>query len=166
LFSIRRRARSLPASIGRGHGQRKECRFALELYAEGATLATGKTPDDHRRDDRQAKLACDLPAATGQSRRPFEADLGFCRLRLTHYEFKGGATQIVQRTICKSRHGCSRRDRTTSRTTVANLTVDDVQPPTVSIVRIRRLARGEWVGGEQTVNYTASDNVGVQRATQ
>jgi hypothetical protein len=148
-----------------GHGQRKECRFALELYAEGATLATGKTPEDHRQTivKRSSRATC--PRPPGSPRRPFEADLDSVDWRLTHYEFKGGATQIVQRTICKSRHGCSATRPNYVRTTVANLTVDDVQPPTVSIVPDTPLARGEWVGGEQTVNYTASDNVGVQRAT-
>jgi hypothetical protein len=142
-----------------GHGQRKECRFALEVYAEGPHLE-GRLQTIVKR---RARTTC--PRRPDSPRRPFDADLDSVDWRLTGYDFRGGATQIVQRTICKSRHGCSATRPNYVRTIVANLTVEDVQVPTVSILPDTPLARGEWVRENQPLNYSASDNVGVQGAT-
>jgi hypothetical protein len=148
-----------------GHGQRKECRFALEVYAEGPSLVTDRSPEEHRQTIVKRSPRATCPRRPDSPRRPFDADLDSVDWRLTNYPLTGGATQIVQRTICRGRHGCSATRPNYVRTMVANLTVEDVEAPKVSIVPDTPLARGEWVRGEQPLNYDASDNVGVQRAT-
>jgi hypothetical protein len=46
----------------------------------------------------------------------------------------------------------------------ASVVLADTQPPTVAIQQDTPLTQGAWVSGPQQLNYTASDNVGVQRA--
>ncbi len=143
-----------------GHGQRKECRFALQMWAEGAKMQ----PSIQTIANRIPRSSCP-PPPRNQPRRPQDADLDAVDWPLKDFDFPGGATQIVQRTICLSRRGCSVGRANYIRTEVANLTVQDEAPPTASIVPDTPLTRGEWVRGNQALNYTASDNVGVKRAT-
>src|SRR3954470_6304764 len=143
-----------------GHGQRAECRFALQMYAEGARMQ----PPIQAITQRTARSTCPRPPRDTR-RRPQDADLDSVDWSLRDFDFAGGATQIVQRTICLSKQGCAVSRANYVRTEVANLTVQDEAPPTVSIVPDTPLARGEWVHDEQPLHYDASDNVGVKRAT-
>src|SRR3954452_12390020 len=142
-----------------GHGQRAECRFALQMYAEGARMQ----PPIQAITQRTARSTCPRPPRDTR-RRPQDADLDSVDWSLRDFDFAGGATQIVQRTICLSKQGCAVSRANYVRTEVANLTVQDEAPPTVSIVPDTALARGEWVRGNQPLNYVADDNVAVKRA--
>ena len=78
-----------------------------------------------------------------------------------------GATHIVQRVVCvgaKRRKWCSGRGFNFIRTHEATITLVDTAPPSVQILQNTPLASGAWVRGEQLLNYTAADNVGVQVA--
>ena len=46
----------------------------------------------------------------------------------------------------------------------AKVLLKDVQAPTVQILGDTALAGGAWVRGDQPLNYTASDNIGIERA--
>jgi hypothetical protein len=46
----------------------------------------------------------------------------------------------------------------------AKVTLKDVQGPSVQILGDTPLAAGAWVAGDQPLNYTASDNIGIERA--
>src|SRR3954468_15742734 len=78
-----------------------------------------------------------------------------------------GMTRIVQRVICvggSGRKACSARGSNYIRTYQAEVGIADEFPPAAAIAGDTALARGEWVGGRQPLNYGASDNVGVQLA--
>ena len=107
-----------------GHGQRKECRFALQMWAEGASMQ----PSIETIANRIARSSCP-PPPRNQPRRAQDADLDAVDWPLKDFDFPGGATQIVQRTICLSRRGCSVGRANYIRTEVANLTVQDEAPP-------------------------------------
>jgi hypothetical protein len=143
-----------------GHGQRAECRFALQMWAEGAQMQ----PSIKTIANQKAQATCPRPPRD-QGRRPQDADLEAVDWSLRDFDFPGGATQIVQRTICLSRHGCAVARANYIRTEVANVTVTDEAPPATSIVFDTPLARGEWVRGDQPLHYETSDNVGVQGAS-
>ena len=77
-----------------------------------------------------------------------------------------GATRIIQRVKCVGRKGaawCSASGNNSVETLEATVAISDVSPPSVSVLNDTPLARGEWVGGGQPLNYDASDNVGVQK---
>ena len=141
-----------------GHGQRKECRFALEVFAD----VPRQSPAIKTIVKRHASARCPRPSSVTQ-RRVRDADLDAIDWPLKDFEFAGGATQIIQRTICKSRNGCLVTRANYVRTEVANVTVADEQPPAVSILPDTPIARGEWVRGDQPLHYSADDNVGVKR---
>ena len=76
------------------------------------------------------------------------------------------ATEIVQQVVCvgtKRKPWCSARELNYIRTYAATVDVVDNLPPAVEILPDTPLATGAWVRGTQPLNYTASDNVGVQR---
>jgi hypothetical protein len=132
-----------------GYAHRRDCRYALQLYAvrpEGATVAIRNVRADH---------GCPSNAKVAQaSSWP----------RPTSYEL-GGATRIVQRVICAGApkaEFCSAKGQNFLQTFVAEATVVDPTPPTVSVVADGPLAQGEWVRGSQAVGYEASDNTGIR----
>jgi len=134
-----------------GHAQRRDCRYALQLYAErpGAAPVAIKNVRANRR--------CPSPdrAQTSSWPRPRAYDLG-------------GATRIVQRVVCvgapPAHPYCSARGQNYIRTFSAEATVVDGTAPSAAVLVDSPLARGEWVSGTQTFAYEASDNVGVRNA--
>lgn len=132
-----------------GHAQRRDCRYALQIYAEGPG---GAVPIK----DVPANRRCPKPKRAQAA--------GWPRPRT--YEV-GGASRIVQRVICtgrRKRRFCSARGLNYIRTFTAQATVVDNSPPTVSIAADNPFTRGEWVRGDQMVNYHATDNAGVRSA--
>jgi hypothetical protein len=133
-----------------GHAQRRDCRYALQMYAvrPDGSDATIKNV--------RANRHCPGPGGAQASNwpRPRAFDLG-------------GATKIVQRVVCvgaPSAQFCSGRGLNYMQTFTAEATVVDTSGPAVSVVTDTPLARGEWVRGKQTVDYDASDNVGIRSA--
>lgn len=132
-----------------GAAHRRDCRYALQLYAvkpEGATVAIRDVRADHGcpRSEKQAQ-ASSWP-------------------RPTSYEL-GGATKIVQRAICvgaPKADFCSAKGQNYLETLVAEVGVSDPTPPSVSVVANGPLPEGGWVRGTQTVGYEASDNTGIR----
>jgi hypothetical protein len=134
-----------------GHAHRRDCRYALQLYAErpGASAVAIKNV--------RANRHCPNPETAQASSWP----------RLRAYDL-GGATRIVQRVVCvgtSSREYCSARGQNYIRTFAAEATVVDGSPPGVGISQDSPLARGQWVSGKQSFDYEASDNVGVKSAS-
>ncbi len=134
-----------------GHAHRRDCRYALQVYAvrPDGSDATIKNV--------RANRSCPRPEVAQASSwpRPHAYDLG-------------GATKIVQRVVCvgaASAQFCSGRGLNYMQTFTAEATVIDTSGPSVTVVPDTPLARGEWVSGTQTVDYEASDNVGVKAAS-
>ncbi|HEY5054189.1 MAG TPA: hypothetical protein VII45_12345 [Solirubrobacterales bacterium] len=132
-----------------GHAQRRDCRYALQMYAV--------RPDgsDATIKDVRANRNCPQPEGAQASSwpRPRAYDLG-------------GATKIVQRVVCvgaSSGQFCSGHGLNYIQTFTAEATVVDNSGPAVSIVADTPLAEGAWVHGKQSLNYEATDNVGVKR---
>ena len=136
--------------LGRTARRDRDCRYALQLYAEapdGIKPIAIKNVRANRGCPRRGRAPAGRPPS-----RTFNVT---------------GATRIVQRVICvggtqKRMLGARRRTssartrpRSGSRTSLA---------PTASVLADTPLARGEWVGGTQPLNYDASDNVGVRQA--
>lgn len=133
-----------------GHAQRRDCRYALQLYA----LRPAEPPVSIK--NVRANRRCPRPdlAQTSSWPRPRAYDLG-------------GATQIVQRVVCvgtNSHQFCSARGQNYIRTFSAEATVVDGVAPSAAVVADSPLARGEWVSGIQSFTYDANDNVGVRSA--
>jgi hypothetical protein len=132
-----------------GTARRVDCRYALQLYAlgPGRTVSIKNVRANHSCPKRNR-----AQAAGWVSARSFDI---------------AGTTQIIQRVVCvagkKGSRACSTRARNYIRTFKAAVTVVDVSPPEVQITG-GALPTGRWVGGEQDVQYTASDNVGIQFA--
>lgn len=131
-----------------GYAHRRDCRFALQLYAvksDGSTVAIRNVRADH---------GCPRQAEAQASSWP----------RPTSYEL-GGATRIVQRAICigaPQAQFCSARGQNFLQTFVAEATVSDPTPPAVSLAADGPLPQGAWVRGNQSVGYEASDNTGIR----
>ncbi|HEX3609954.1 MAG TPA: hypothetical protein VHU14_09865 [Solirubrobacterales bacterium] len=134
-----------------GHAQRRDCRYALQLYAvrpDGSDATVKNVRADRNCPSSQAAQASSWP-------RPRAYDLG-------------GATKIVQRVVCvgaASAQFCSGRGLNYMQTFTAEATVVDDSGPSVAIVPDTPLARGEWVRGKQGLDYEATDNVGIREAT-
>jgi hypothetical protein len=132
-----------------GSARRRDCRYALQLYAEGPNMSP--VPIKNVR----ANQHCPRPPhaqAAGYRSRTFNVT---------------GTTRIVQRVICKGgdgRKSCSARGANYIRTYQAEVAVADNQPPTATIAGDTALASGAWVSGSQPLNYAAEDNVGIRVA--
>jgi hypothetical protein len=132
-----------------GSAQRRDCRYALQLYADAPDVKP--IPIKNVR----ANQNCPKPSraqAAGYRARTFVVN---------------GATRIVQRVICvgaSDRKSCSTRGANYIRTYKAQVGIADGQPPGVTILGDTPLARGDWVGGSQPLDYDAIDNVGVRMA--
>ena len=133
-----------------GHAHRRDCRYALQLYAlrpDGSSVAIKNVRANHDCPHRAHAQASSWP-------RPRSYDLG-------------GASRIVQRVVCvgaSSHQFCSARGLNYFQTFTAEATVSDSLGPAVSILTDGPLARGEWVSGIQSLAYEATDNVGVKNA--
>ena len=133
-----------------GSLRRRDCRYALQLYAEGPGIKP--IPIKNVRANQHCPRRARAQAA-GYRSRTFNVD---------------GATRIVQRVICEGgggRSSCSARGTNYIRTYQAEVGIADEQPPTATIAGDTPLATGAWVSGSQPLNYDAQDNVGVRHAT-
>jgi hypothetical protein len=134
-----------------GQAQRRDCRYALQLYAERPNASPVSIKNV------RANHNCPRPNAAQASSWP----------RLRSYDL-GGANRIVQRVVCvgaPSREFCSARGQNFIRTFAAEATVVDGIAPSVGIVQEGSLASGQWVSGRQSFDYETSDNVGVKSVT-
>lgn len=134
-----------------GHAKRRDCRYALQLYAErpGAAPVSIKNVRANRR--------CPRPGLAQSSAYP----------RPRAYDISG-ATRIVQRVVCvgnSSTDFCSARGQNYIGTLAAEATVIDPVPPSVAIVADSPLTRDQWVKGRQRVSYQAADNAGIKAAS-
>ncbi len=134
-----------------GQAQRRDCRYALELFAE----RPGTTPVSMK--NVRANRGCPRPGMAQSSGAPFPRA----------YDL-GGATRIVQRVVCKGspqHRFCSGLGQNYIRTFSAEATVVDGTAPSVGVVQDSALTQGQWVAGKQRLGYDASDNVGVKTAS-
>src|SRR5215213_8498420 len=132
-----------------GSARRTDCRYALQLYAEGPDITP--VPIKNVRANQRCPRRPRAQAA-GYRSRTFDVT---------------GATRIVQRVICaggNGRRSCSARRANYIRTYQAEVGVIDGQLPAAAISADTPLATGAWVAGSQPLNYGAEDNVGVRQA--
>ncbi|MBA3867131.1 MAG: hypothetical protein H0X42_12430 [Solirubrobacterales bacterium] len=131
-----------------GYAHRRDCRYALQLYAvrpDGSSVALK---------DVRANRGCPGRAQAQASSWP----------RPRTYQL-GGATRIVQRVVCMGApHAsfCSARGQNYLETFTAEASVLDETPPAVAVSPGGPLVSGEWVSGSQPFSYEASDNSGVK----
>lgn len=134
-----------------GSARRADCRYAVQLYAEGPGIET--VPIKNVRANQNCPGAERAQAAAYYQSHPFDV---------------AGATRIVQRVICQGgdgRKSCSTRTRNYIRTYKAVVEIADDQAPTATIAGDTPLVAGGWVNGSQLLNYDAQDNVGVKSAS-
>jgi hypothetical protein len=132
-----------------GTARRRDCRYALQLYAEGPDIQP---------------VAIKNVRANRRCPRPAQAQAAGYRSRTFNVM---GATRVVQRVICvggDGRKSCSARGSNYLRTYEAEVRIADVLAPSASVLADTPLGRGEWVAGTQALNYDANDNVGVRLA--
>jgi hypothetical protein len=133
-----------------GSARRRDCRYALQLYAEGPNMNPIAIKNVRANQHCPGKARAQ---AAGYRSRTFNVT---------------GSTRIVQRVICEGgggRKSCSARGANYIRTYQAAVGVQDDQAPTATIAGDTPLASGAWVSGTQPLNYDAEDNVGVKSAT-
>jgi hypothetical protein len=130
-----------------GEVVRSDCSFAGQVYADGPgasnVFARNKLPGSSCPRRGNARIS-DAPTLE----RPRMA--------------AEGTTRLVQRLECRSRSGCRTGGTNRVSTFDAVIRVEDHTPPAVRITG-GGLASGEWVRGDQVVEYTAEDNVGVAK---
>ncbi|HEX4307192.1 MAG TPA: Ig-like domain repeat protein [Solirubrobacterales bacterium] len=132
-----------------GYAHRRDCRYALQLYAvrpDGSTDTIRNVKADHGCPKQSDK------AQASSWPRP------------TSYEL-GGATRIVQRVVCMGAPQatyCSAKGQNYLQTFTAEATVIDETPPSVSVSPGGPLVAGEWVSGSQEISDEATDNTGVK----
>ena len=134
-----------------GSLRRTDCRYALQIYAEGPAIKS--IPIKNVRANQGCGGGAAGVQAAGYRSRTFNVN---------------GATRIVQRVICAGgggRRSCSARSASYIRTYKATVGVADEQGPAAAIVDDTPLASGAWVAGSQPLHYDAQDNVGVRKAS-
>jgi hypothetical protein len=141
---------------------RSHCGFSVESYARGPrgrTELTGPGKANYAATTRRCKLRLKpgRPAARAAAAPPRTTGHGLVK-------GSRGATELVHTVTCRVRTGCA-AGGTSVEVYLADLRVVDYTRPAVAILPQGRLATGQWVSGEQALNYVASDNVGVQRAS-
>lgn len=132
-----------------GQIRRRDCRYALQLYAVGPA---GTIPIKNVRASRHCPQTGRAQAAGFPKPRPYNIN---------------GATEIIQRAVCvggNGTHYCSARGSNYIRTYQATALVADPSPPNVGIAQDNPFTEGAWVSGVQSIDYTASDNVGIKSA--
>ena len=133
-----------------GQARRRDCRYALQVWAsrpDGPPV-----PIKNVRANQRCPRRGNAQAAGWAKRRTYDVN---------------GSNKIVQRIICVGERGapyCSSRGENYIRTFVARATVVDVSRPAIRILPNNPFTLGQWVGGNQTVQYDAADNVGVRLA--
>ena len=129
--------------------QRVDCRYAMQAWA----VVPGSRPVtllNERANRRCARLGRAQFAQATEKKRSIS-----------------GAIAIKQRVQCIGKgkqNWCSARSANYISTRHAVVLLKDVQPPAVQILGDTPLAGGAWVRGDQPLNYTASDNIGVEVA--
>jgi hypothetical protein len=132
-----------------GYAHRRDCRYALQLYAvrpDGSTDTIRNVKANH---------GCPKKATVAQ---------GQSWPRPSGYEL-GGASKIVQRVVCMGAPQasyCSAKGQNYLETFTAEATVIDETAPSVSVSPGGPFVAGEWVAGTQTLGYESSDNTGVK----
>jgi hypothetical protein len=138
-----------------GRVRRRDCRYALQMYAVGPDGSLVKKIRNFRANRNCAKSDNRTQVAqVGGIRRPVPFRMP-------------GATRIVQRSVCvggSRKRFCSARSINRIQTFWAEATIADGSPPAVAIAQDNPFTQGAWVNGTQSVGYTVSDNVGVRRA--
>ncbi|MEJ7788209.1 MAG: carboxypeptidase-like regulatory domain-containing protein, partial [Solirubrobacteraceae bacterium] len=131
-----------------GEVVRSNCDFAAQVYADGPgsqnVFARNRLPNGSRCPRPGKAQVSDAPTLE----RPRKA--------------AEGTTRLVQRLECRATDGCSTGGVNRVSTFDAVIRVEDYTQPAVQITG-GGLASGNWVGGRQTLDYTANDNVGVRR---
>ena len=130
-----------------GTTRRRDCSYALQLFADGPGI--------------EPVLILNMRANEGCPQGATTQAAGY---RSRSYRVPG-ATRIVQRVKCMGSGGersCSARSSNYIRTYKASVRIVDGLAPGVGVLPDTPLSRGEWVGGDQPLNYDASDNVGVR----
>ena len=135
-----------------GELRRRDCGYALQVYADRRDGAGNRY--EIRNKKPHTKCPRGLRAQSSGFTRPRTYTVG---------TDPAGPDRIVQRVDCRSREGCSARGENYVRTFKASAEIVDHTPPSVQITG-GALASGNWVAGDQAVEYTASDNVGVRAA--
>jgi hypothetical protein len=132
-----------------GRLHRRDCRYALQMWADAPDVK-----------------AIPIKNVLANRRCPRPRRAQAASFAKQTYAIPG-ATKIVQRVVCvgtKRQNWCSGNEANYINTEEASVVFSDALPPTVEIQQDTPLAQGAWVSGQQPLNYTASDNVGVQRA--
>ncbi len=130
-----------------GAAQRRDCRYAMSVYAIGPGGARSIF-------NKPANVDCRPEARAGAFQKVVDI---------------GGTTKVVQRTICVGKPGrprCSNRSLNALRTFRMRLAVaeDGPQGPALAVVQDSPFAQGQWVGAsDQPVTYTAQDLAGVKQ---
>ena len=137
-----------------GKARRRDCRYAIQMYAVGPDGSLVKKIRNWRANRNCGKTdrGYTQVSQVGGIRRPVPFAMP-------------GATRIVQRTVCvggSRKRFCSARSINRIQTFWAEATVADNSPPTVAVVQDNPFTQGAWVNGNQSVTYTVSDNVGVK----
>ena len=137
-----------------GKARRRDCRYAIQMYAVGPDGSLVKKIRNWRANRNCGKTdrGYTQVSQVGGIRRPVPFAMP-------------GATRIVQRTVCvgdSRKRFCSARSINRIQTFWAEATIADNSPPTVAVVQDNPFTQGAWVNGNQSVTYTVSDNVGVK----
>lgn len=136
-----------------GQTARSDCGYSIYSYAAGPAMKALSVAS-RRKKNRPAFRACPRPGRFQASGNP----------RPTTHVVGGdaaGANRIVHRVDCRARGGCAARGVNWVRIFKASVTVSDRTPPHVTITGGSILAQ-RWVAGRQTIQYAATDNVGVR----
>ncbi len=136
-----------------GELRRRDCGYALQVYTDRRDGAGDRY--EIRNKKPHTKCPSNRRAQSSGFTRPASYPVG---------NDQSGPDRIVQRIDCRSRDGCLARGENYVRTFKGSAEVVDYTPPSVQITG-GGLASGSWVRGDQVVEYTASDNVGVREAT-
>jgi hypothetical protein len=135
-----------------GELRRRDCGYALQVYTDRRDGVGERY--EIRNKKPHTKCPGSRRAQSSGYTRPESYPVGSDR---------SGPDRIVQRIDCRSRDGCLARGENYVRTFKGSAEVVDYTPPSVQITG-GGLASGAWVSGDQVVEYTANDNVGVRAA--
>ena len=137
-----------------GRTKRSDCGYSMLSYATGPGMKPISVAT-RRKKNRVPFKRCPRPGRFQASGNPRPT---------THVvgDDARGANRIVHRVDCQSRAGCSAGGPNWVLIYKASVTVSDRTPPSVAITG-GGLASGRWVSGQQVVQYSAVDNVGVRQ---